>query len=395
MNQTLPSYQNTRYCVLNAAYWMTYCITLSFASVFLVGRGYSNTETGVIMAAGQLCGMLLQPIIASLTDRSRTRTPVFFITAAAVVGIMGAALMVFLPAHSLPLTAAFLIFAAINMGLQPLINAFAFYLERLGCHINFGVARGIGSLAFAVMAVLLGWLSVNAGASALPAAGVFSLTVLIVTLHSFRVGHATVASTAPQEAQEGSSRGLLRRNPSLVVLLIGTVLLFFNHAAMNNFMLQLVTNVGGNSADMGALSSYCAALEMPAMFGFAWLRKRFSCTTMLKISAVFFSVKGLLTLLAGSVPMLFVGMLFQSVSFAVFAPASVCYVDEVMSPADANRGQSYVTAMIAAGNILASAVGGILIDSTGVHGFLLLALAVGLAGTALMLVGMKRPAVEK
>ena len=388
MNQITSRRQNIHYSVLNAAYWMSYCITLSFASVFLVARGYSNSEIGMILASGLILGMLSQPLIATCTDRSRKHTPVFFITATSLVGICVILLLLVFPGHTRRMSLAFVLFSAVNMALQPLINAFAFYLEHLGYSIQFGVARGIGSLAFSILAALLGLLTQHLDVFILPIAGLFAQGLLIATIHSFRVGHVTVSDCVPLK-QTQHTNSILRHNPAFLILLVSTALLFFDHAAMNNYMLQVVVNVGGNSGNMGALSSYCALLELPAMFLFDRLHRRFRCATLLKVSAVFFVVKGLLVLLAGSVPALFAGMFFQSLSFALFIPASVRYVGETMRPTDVNRGQSCVTAMIAVGNILASAVGGVLIDATSVHGFLLCALCVGCVGLALMLLGLK------
>ena len=45
---------NIEYACIHANYWMIYGIVSSFASVFLLGRGYSNTEIGIILAAANV-----------------------------------------------------------------------------------------------------------------------------------------------------------------------------------------------------------------------------------------------------------------------------------------------------------------------------------------------------
>ena len=40
--------------------------------------------------------------------------------------------------------------------MQPFINSLTFAFEKNGIHINFGLARGIGSVAYAVMSLILG-----------------------------------------------------------------------------------------------------------------------------------------------------------------------------------------------------------------------------------------------
>ena len=49
---------------------------------------------------------------------------------------------------------------------------------------------------------------------------------------------------------------------------IGVVGLFFSNSVFNNFMLQIVQNVGGDGGDMGRILSLMAMLEIPALFLF-------------------------------------------------------------------------------------------------------------------------------
>lgn len=39
---------NLEYAVMNGLNWMVFCATFTFAGVFLLGRGYSSTELGLI-----------------------------------------------------------------------------------------------------------------------------------------------------------------------------------------------------------------------------------------------------------------------------------------------------------------------------------------------------------
>ena len=65
---------------------------------------------------------------------------------------------------------------------------------------------------------------------------------------------------------------------------------------------------------------------------------------------------------ATNIPLLYLSMVFQYLSFAVFIPGSVHYVNEVMLPNDAVKGQAFVTGMITIANLLSSLLGGIFLD---------------------------------
>ena len=62
------------YYALQGGYWMSRCVSNSYAAIFLQNRGYSNTALGLILSVGNIAGFLLAPVLASLVDRSRRIT---------------------------------------------------------------------------------------------------------------------------------------------------------------------------------------------------------------------------------------------------------------------------------------------------------------------------------
>ena len=62
---------NIKYGCIHGTYWMYFGISASFASAFLLAKGYSNAEIGLILAVGNILAVFLQPLIADLADRSK------------------------------------------------------------------------------------------------------------------------------------------------------------------------------------------------------------------------------------------------------------------------------------------------------------------------------------
>ena len=62
---------NFEYATIQGFYWMVYATVASFASVYLLAEGYSNSEIGIIMAVANVLAVVLQPLAADLADRSR------------------------------------------------------------------------------------------------------------------------------------------------------------------------------------------------------------------------------------------------------------------------------------------------------------------------------------
>ena len=375
------------YAALNGLYWMLACVALSFAGVFLQGRGCSDSEIGVIVAAGYCIGLVIQPLTAAAADRSpRAPIAVICLMAAASGLVMG--LLLAMPGRGLAVTAAFAVFLALAIALQPLVNAFAFYLERLGTPVPFGLCRGMGSLAYGVLAAVLGLLARRAGADTVLMAGIAVIVLMLALMTWFTRAGTPRPAEKEQDGAARAENGLKSR--SFACLLVSTALLYLSHAFLTTFTIQIVQGVGGDSADMGALTAYLAVLELPAMLLFERLLRRFSCGGLLKFAAVFFAVKNLAVLAAGSLPGLYGAMSFQALAFALFVPASVRYAGMLAGEDSANRAQAAVTAMISLGNIAASAMGGFLMDGLGLKAAIAAAASSAVAGAAVMWLGLKK-----
>lgn len=375
------------YGALNGVYWMLCCLAYSFSSNFLLGRGYSNSQLGAIVAAGYILGMLLQPVAAALADRT-ARAPVAVIAGSAGAVGLAALAVVLLPGRGPVVTAVYCLFLTLVIMLQPLVNAFAFYIERLGTAVPFGVCRAVGSLAYGLLAAVLGGLIRRAGENVVPVSG-FIVAVLTVGLMAwFATAGRPVHGMEQASAKDGGGGSVLRKR-CFRALLLAAVLLYFGHSFQSCYTLQIVRGVGGDDGDMGMLTMYVAVLELPAMFMFERLLRRFSCGGMLRFSAVFFAVKNLLVMAAGTLGALYGGMSFQMIAFALFIPASVRYAGQMSGPENANRAQAYVTAMCTVGSVCATGLGGVLIDRFGLHTALAVTAACACAGALVMVLGVK------
>ena len=62
---------NTEYAFSFGAYWMIYAVAGSFASVFMLAKGYTNTHIGITLAAASLIAVVLEPFVADRMDRSK------------------------------------------------------------------------------------------------------------------------------------------------------------------------------------------------------------------------------------------------------------------------------------------------------------------------------------
>ena len=397
---------NIKYGCIHGTYWMYYGVAGSFASAFLLARGYSNAEIGIILAVGNILAVFLQPLIADLADRSKKLSLIGVTQLSAVLLMVLTGLLFVMKQKSAALWVVYMLIMAWMTTLQPLFNSLAFKLEETGVHINFGACRSVGSLAYAVLCAFLGTLVEAKGVGVLPLSGEIVLLMLLASIWVTKtqfdrmVGEKTGKQAVPvlgecgqvpaadaEEAEEINLALFVKRNKLFVVLNLAVIGVFFSNSILNNFMLQVVEGVGGTSEDMGRILSVMAFLEIPALFFFDKIKERFSCQLILKFAAICFTLKVLLIYLAESVTMIYVAHLLQTLSFGPFLHAMVSFIGEVMAKGEAVKGQALYTVMTTASSMLASVLGGIMLDVSG-PGFMLLVstIVTGLGALVLVLI---------
>ena len=403
---------NAGYGGIHATYWMFYGVSNSFASAFLLPRGYSNAEIGVILAAASIIAVFLQPIMADFVDRSR-KISLIGMSQLCTILVMVLEAVLFVTEHkSLGLYVVFIMIVAWMTALQPLFNSLAFHLEESGVHIHFGVCRGMGSLGFALLTAVLGTFVEMWGANILPAVGELTLAGLLVTIIIVKrefegcvkmkaqarsvgvdtgaAGDAEVPLPLPLDSVDKQEEINLWRfihdNKLFLILNIGVIGLYFSNAVLNNFMLQIVNAVGGTSEDMGRVLAVMAFMEMPALFFFDKVKVRFSCQTLLKVAAVGFTLRVGLIFLAKSMTVIYLAHIFQTLGFALFLPAMVVFIGDVMRRGEAVKGQAFFTAMTTVAAMISSVLGGIMLDVRDAHFMLLVSTLVTAAGALVIII---------
>lgn len=381
---------NFEYGTIQGTYWMYYGVIMSFASIFLLGKNYTNSEIGIILALSSILAVALQLLLAEIADKSKKISPIGITEIITVGLLLATATMFIFTGKSLILSIIFIMIGACLTALQPLINSTAFYISQCGYKINFGITRAGGSIAYAVLCALLGYLVNLYGIQLIPAAGVVVLILLLSSLSLTKKSYKksvfknSVFMNKVENIEDKepiSLKNFIKRNKIFIIFSLGIVGVFFENSVLNNYLMQILLNVGGTSSQMGKLFSFMAILELPCLIFFNQLRKRFSCQLLLKVASVAFTIKVFIVFMAKSVAFIYFGFLFQLISFPIFLSASVHLVDEVMNKGEAVKGQALITGMITLSNIFASLMGGAILDLSGASLLLLISTIICIIGT--------------
>lgn len=382
-----------QYALTQAAYWMVFCGLYTFSTVYLLSRGLSSSKIGIVVACGNLIGFVLQPYISGLADRFEHLTLHWLIEV--LIGVMIAAIVLLLlvPKVFFLVFLLFVVADALLQVLQPLLNSLSIYYVNAGINVDFGIARGVGSLSFAVMSSMLGVLCDRFGADASMIAAVvllvavFCLVLSMPVIRQAEQEKVRVSDDNPRETL--SLTAFLMRYRRFSLVLVASVLIFTFHNMYNSYLIQVVREIGGTSTQMGTALTIAACCELPAMFGFSLIAKRFSSSRLMMFAAVMFTVKAFATYLAGNIPGLYASMVLQMFSFAVITPASVYYVNEVMSEEHRYTGQALMVGTSTVSGVIGSLLGGFLLEVTDCHSMLLVGCLISVAGTVLMIAAVR------
>lgn len=126
------------------------------------------------------------------------------------------------------------------------------------------------------------------------------------------------------------------------------------------------------------------------MFLFSYMLKKTGSDVWYRICGIFMAVKAIASLLAPSLPIYYLVQVLQLAGWGLIAIAPIYYVNRVIGSEDAIKGQAYIGMSYTVASVLASMVGGWLIDLAGVPALLLLASFVGVAGAVVVIVFTER-----
>lgn len=280
------------------------------------------------------------------------------------------------------------------MAIQSMINGFSFYLEKTGYRVSFGIGRAIGGmLIYSAATYIIGILADTIGETAIPLTGITVMALLLAVLSATSATVKKAVSADSQNTEKSvrkqdtiSFREFLRNNKMYFIFSLGIAGIYFGHSVQNTFTIQIVTNVGGTSSDMGLLLMCMAFCEIPGSIFFARINRYRSSRTLLKISMAGFVIKMVLIWLSDSVFMLLVAHFFQMFGLGLFMPSIVHFVQEIMDPGEVIRGQAVYPVMVTAATIASSLSGGIIIDKLGMSSLLFICVLFTTAGAGVILI---------
>lgn len=380
---------------LNIKYGILYAINsgltaamLAFATIFLMDKGFANSNIGVILALCSVSSILIQTFFANFTVKFPNLRLQDILTGNLTLVILGAMLLLVVPNAFLFMLTIILTYS-FAMSATPFLNSLAFVYEDEGIHINYGLGRGFGSLSYAVVTLILGYAIEATSSNILPIVYISFACLFIIMVRSYRLSEEPLGEMMQNEeveetakikensqlkrtdkvasipVEQQSLKDFLTKYRYLFLVIIGLALTLFGQSIVNTFMIHVVKPLGGDSSTVGVAIFLAAIVEVPVMMNFDKLLERRSAGFWLKVAMLFYIAKITLLYFATSLWMVYLSQMLQFGSYAIAYPAAVQYVKRAVTKADLFKGQTLFTISTTMSSVFASFFGGIFFDTLG------------------------------
>ena len=370
------------YALIQGLYWAVYCLMVGFASAYMLDAGFTNAQIGLVLGSSYLFSMILQMVIGSWFSR-RVRWLNRAVACTYIPVLILSLCVMLLPLGKGLLAGALAVMFTIQSMMQPSVNALHQSFETEGKPVNFGLARGVGSAAYALSSFLMGRVLASFSPGILPA--VYGTVTLALILALLTARTAPLMTAGTREKGPGASyTGILKEQPTLILFLLGAGCMFLTYSFIDNFLLQILLSIGGSSASLGTAITLSAMTELPAMLLFAHFGAQGRGLRIYLASIWFWLLKDVLTFFAGSTGALYAVQLLNFFSCAVYVPGMMYYMRRMLPLVHLLRGVTLAGTVTTLGSLIATVLGGWLIDAAGVRTALALVQIFAVCGTLMM-----------
>lgn len=376
---------NIHYSIILALYWMIFAVSSIYIVPLLRQKGFDNSQIGILISVRSIAAIVVSPIIAVFSDRHPQFQIKNILMILLTVNIINMCIFQYVKLNYVMTVVVFVILGATTNTMPPLHSCIAVKFNENGRHLVYSIGRGMGSISYALISLLLGKIIVDGNYSISLNIQVLleGISLLcIMCFPAYEVQKSTVSRTTNQA--HGIS-WILKKHPDFSVFLISSVLVFVGYSMCNSFMVDIITSKGGSDADMGISCFILGASELPTAILFPKLKVKFGAKRLLEVSAVFALLKMVCLYLSPNVLCIFFSQTIQMLGNGMYWPASVHYVRERIDGEDQAKGQSLTNmASVNIGAVLGSSVSGMLLCHFDINVVILFGCVCSFIGVVLM-----------
>ncbi|MFP4644842.1 MAG: MFS transporter [Spirochaetales bacterium] len=388
-----------QFASLMVFFWASVVTLEAFLVPYLTSIGFGSAAAGMVMSSIFLASIVSAPVWGAICDAGDRHRLVMIV---ALSGSTAAVLLIQLTApRFLPVILLGIAYSATANSMPGVLDSWIMRRRRVEPRIQYGIARGFGSAGFALGGVVLGRLSdLYSPAVLFPAYAVLATVSIALILRMPRgrdsaEGTDSAASPGATSVETGREqqpvdpyvdihaeadrpvaavhqtlsveiiRAIVRSTPYLVFLMVSLVIFLQLRAALT-FLPLLIYETGGSNIHVGLTQTVGAGSEVPFMFATAFLLRKFPPRALLLFGMTVFIFRiGLMGWIDS--PQLLVAMqVLHGLSFGVFMPVSIHYIDGIAPRRYATVFQAFAPSFyFGIGSVVGSSLGGLFVERFG------------------------------
>ncbi|MCT8137926.1 MFS transporter [Anaerobacillus sp. CMMVII] len=338
-------------------YFSAMTIIVGYLPVYFQENGLSGSQIGVLLAVGPLASMISQPFWGFMTDKYKSSKKIIFIC---LIGALIGSLFMFLSTtYVLLIVAVFFFF-----GFMSPVGGLGDSLTQKTANqlsVSFGSIRMWGSLGFAIMSLLSGFLLAKIGIQYIYLPFLFfTIISLILTL---RVTDVT-SSKKPINLKEATK---LLGNKRFMIFLVIMMFITITHRTNDSFLGIYIVEKGGSESFIG-WAWFIGVVSEALVFATAtiWFR-RFHALSFIVLSGVFFAFRWIVMGFIQEPLLVLPLQMMHGLSFGIFYLCAFHFVTKLIPEELQSTGHLlFYSFFFGLSGVIGSSIGGWIIDKVNV-----------------------------
>ncbi len=368
---------NILYSFIQIFYFATIAVPLFYTSAYLMDRNFTNGQIGLFLGICNVITVVAQIAVAEILAKSGKRWNIIISVLLGLSAVVAVALLI-VPMNGMAFAIAYGAAVILLNVVQPSVNSLYRGYHNQGIEIDYARARGFGSAAISLASLLAGQCIARMKPSLAPLFMVIPLAALIVCILLFRAPNVSVEKQEKKVQKEKYS--LLRDCPHFIFFIAGIALIASAHCFAETYLLQIIQNIGGDSGNLGIATAISTATELPAMLAYKRLSAKFGNRKLMILAGWMWCLKSAAIIFAPSVYLIYAAELLQFVGYAIYVPAAAKHIAHALPESAYLRGQALAGSALTVGGLIATLLGGQLIDIIGLRPSLLVMQSLSVIG---------------
>ncbi len=337
-------------------YYSAMTVIVSYLPVYFQEIGLTGAQIGVLLAVGPLAAMFSQPFWGYMTDKYRTSKKIILFC---IIGTLVGSLFLFQTINYYFLIGAVFIFQGF---LSPVGGLGDSLTQKTAIRLStsFGSIRLWGSLGFAIMSLLMGFLLAKIGVQYLYLPFLFFLILTLVFTLRIR---DVETSSVPISIRDATK---LLGNKKFMLFLVIIMFVTITHRANDSFLGIYIVEKGGNESFIG-WAWFIGVVSEAVIFATAtyWFRK-YHALTFICIAGLLFALRWIIMGIIVNPVLVLPLQVLHGFSFGVFYLCAFHYVTKIVPEELQSTGHLlFYSFFFGLSGMLGSSFGGVIIDYGG------------------------------